>query len=96
MACTTTEAYQKQRNLTTPCFKGDGMDKEAGVKFQDPLNDPLPAAPSLKMFCVYGVGSPTERRARPVLNRLYVKADFFTFDGLKFVFLGRLSCNSAV
>ena len=42
-------------------LKGDGMDAEAGVKFQDPLNDPLPNAPSMKMFCAYGVNKPVER-----------------------------------
>lgn len=41
--------------------QGDGWDSEAGVKFQDPLTDPLPNAPSLKMFCVYGVNKPVER-----------------------------------
>ena len=27
----------------------------------DPLRCPLPHAPSLQMFCLYGVGKPTER-----------------------------------
>lgn len=31
------------------------------MKFHDPMVDPMPDAPSLKMFNVYGVGKPTER-----------------------------------
>ena len=31
------------------------------ARFGDPLNSPLPNAPNLKIFCVYGVGKSTER-----------------------------------
>ena len=31
------------------------------MTFHDPMVDPMPYAPSLKMFCVYGVNKPVER-----------------------------------
>jgi hypothetical protein len=31
------------------------------ASFGDPLNSPLPYAPNLKIFCLYGVGKSTER-----------------------------------
>ncbi len=30
-------------------------------EFLNPLKDPLPNAPSMKMYCMYGVGAPAER-----------------------------------
>lgn len=30
-------------------------------EFLNPLKDPLPEAPSMRMYCMYGVGSPAER-----------------------------------
>ncbi len=30
-------------------------------EFLNPLKDPLPKAPSMRMYCMYGVGSPAER-----------------------------------
>ena len=30
-------------------------------EFLNPLKDPLPDAPNMKMFCMYGVGAPAER-----------------------------------
>ena len=35
--------------------------KPSSVKFGDPLRVPLPNAPKLKIFCLYGVGKQTER-----------------------------------
>lgn len=46
---------------------GDGYDKDADVYMHDPMEDPMPFAPSLKMFCVYGVDKPVER------SYLYIK-----------------------
>lgn len=43
---------------------GDGYDKDADVYMHDPMEDPMPYAPSLKMFCVYGVDKPVERYDR--------------------------------
>lgn len=40
---------------------GDGYDKEADVHMHDPMQDPLPKAPSMKMYCAYGVDKPVER-----------------------------------
>lgn len=38
------------------------MDSEDPATWHvDPLRCPLPHAPSLQMFCLYGVGKPTER-----------------------------------
>jgi len=34
---------------------------DAATWHVDPLRCPLPSAPSLQMFCMYGVGKPTER-----------------------------------
>ena len=44
---------------------GDGYDKEADVYMHDPMRDPLPNAPSMKMYCAYGVDKPVERCALP-------------------------------
>ena len=41
--------------------QGRGYDAKSDVHFHDPMVDPLPDAPSLKMFNIYGVGKPTER-----------------------------------
>ena len=30
-------------------------------EFLNPLKDPLPKAPSMKIYCMYGVGAPAER-----------------------------------
>ena len=35
--------------------------RNAAASFGDPLNSPLPYAPKLKIFCLYGVGKSTER-----------------------------------
>ena len=35
--------------------------------------DPMPNAPSLKMFCVYGVNKPVERCARLALTTARVR-----------------------
>ena len=43
--------------------QGTGHDPDADVTFHDPMADPMPYAPSLKMFCVYGVNKPVERYA---------------------------------
>lgn len=40
---------------------GDGYDKGADVYMHDPMEDPLPNAPNMKMYCVYGVDKPVER-----------------------------------
>ncbi len=50
-------------------LQGTGYDPGADVTFVDPMTDPLPYAPSLKMFCVYGVNKPVERCAlrRPIM-----------------------------
>lgn len=40
---------------------GKRYDKEADVYAHDPMNDPLPNAPGMKMFCAYGVDKPVER-----------------------------------
>ena len=40
---------------------GDGYDKDADVYMHDPMEDPLPNAPSMKMYCTYGVDKPVER-----------------------------------
>lgn len=40
---------------------GNGYDKDADVYMHNPMEDPMPYAPSLKMFCVYGVDKPVER-----------------------------------
>jgi len=40
---------------------GDGYDKDADVYMHDPMKDPLPKAPSMKMYCAYGVDKPVER-----------------------------------
>ncbi len=49
--------------LTCCALQGTGYDPGADVTFHDPMTDPLPYAPSLKMFCVYGVNKPVERCA---------------------------------
>jgi phospholipid:diacylglycerol acyltransferase len=38
----------------------------SSLRFGDPLTSPLPRAPDLKIFCMYGVGKPTERAYRYV------------------------------
>ena len=38
-----------------------GAKKCPELEFLNPLRDPLPKAPSMKMFCMYGVGAPAER-----------------------------------
>lgn len=40
---------------------GDGYDKDADVYMHNPMQDPMPNAPSMKMYCVYGVDKPVER-----------------------------------
>ena len=41
---------------------GNGTFRETGAgRFGDPLASPLPRAPGLQIFCMYGVGKPTER-----------------------------------
>ena len=40
---------------------GNGYDKDADVYMHDPMEDPLPNAPSMKMYCTYGVDKPVER-----------------------------------
>ena len=42
---------------------GNGYDKGADVYHHDPMKDPLPNAPSMRMYCVYGVDKPVERCA---------------------------------
>lgn len=37
------------------------VDKEGDDFYFNPLSCPLPAAPSLQMFCMYGTNNPTER-----------------------------------
>lgn len=44
---------------------GDGYDKDADVYMHNPMQDPMPNAPSMKMYCVYGVDKPVERCPPP-------------------------------
>ena len=37
------------------------MEAKTAPNFGDPLRSPLPRAPNMKVFCLYGVGKPTER-----------------------------------
>lgn len=37
------------------------LEAKTAAKFGDPLNSPLPNAPDLKVFCLYGAGKPSER-----------------------------------
>ena len=45
--------------LVRRCTPFDG--KNELHYYHDPLKCPLPKAPSLKMYCLYGVGKPCER-----------------------------------
>ena len=44
-------------------------------RFGEPLTSPLPRAPGLQIFCMYGVGKPTERAYHYVRRRGSVSAD---------------------
>lgn len=44
-----------------PVDKGSGHQQRLDVKVFSPLKKALPHAPSMKIYCLYGVGAPTER-----------------------------------
>ena len=44
--------------MTHSCASGKGSPEEY---YFNPLQCPLPKAPSMQMYCLYGVGIPTER-----------------------------------
>ena len=48
-------------NEASVASQGTGWDEDAKVQFQDPMKDPLPNAPSMRLICVYGVNKPVER-----------------------------------
>lgn len=70
--------------LTLSCNErqGTGYDPKADVRFHDPMVDPMPNAPSLKMFNIYGVGKATERcvawPASPQRNLLKARCTEFS------------------
>ncbi len=70
---------------------------ESSTKWGQPLTDPLPRAPSLKMYCLYGVGVPTERAYNMREEGSELKIDtIFTSDGdgtVPLVSLGYMCVN---
>ncbi len=53
----------RQLAFHVSCYErqGTGYDWQADVRFHDPMVDPMPLAPSMKMVNIYGVGIETER-----------------------------------
>ena len=55
-------AYTRCQSECCACAASCDVDPEDPSTWHvDPLRCPLPHAPSLQMFCLYGVGKPTER-----------------------------------
>ena len=48
----------KKNLVARSCASGKGSPEEY---YFNPLKCPLPKAPSMEMYCLYGVGIPTER-----------------------------------
>mmetsp|Transcript_107350 Transcript_107350/g.308999 ORF Transcript_107350/g.308999 Transcript_107350/m.308999 type:complete len:659 (+) Transcript_107350:120-2096(+) len=49
---------------------GDGVDPDDARRFANPLASSLPNAPNMKIYCMYGVGQPTERAYRYGLRQV--------------------------
>ena len=55
--------------------RGKSQACASAARFGEPLTSPLPRAPGLQIFCMYGVGKPTERAYHYVRRRGSVSAD---------------------
>ena len=50
-----------QGEFTPTACSETGAKQWPEKEFLNPLKDPLPDAPNMKIFCMYGVGAPAER-----------------------------------
>lgn len=57
----TTESVGSQHESSAVICSGTGAKQWPEKEFLNPLKDPLPDAPNMRIYCMYGVGAPAER-----------------------------------